>query len=239
VAKKKASANKVWLWIKRIFFFLFISHLLYVVALKWINPPFTITQFNSSINCLTEKELEFNRDYIGYDQMGKNAKLAVLAAEDQLFPEHHGFDFDAIQKAIEYNQKNQNGKLRGASTISQQVAKNVFLWQGRNFIRKGLEVYFTFLIELIWGKKRILEMYLNVAEMGNGIFGIEAAAQHYFHKTASALTASEAAWIACILPSPRTYSVHAPTHKLEKKHHRVQQYMKSLNHDELIQSLIK
>ena len=118
------------------------------------------------------------RTYIPKEEMGKNIQLAVLSSEDQLFPNHNGFDFDAIQKAIQFNQKSDFKKIKGASTISQQTAKNVFLWNGRNWFRKGLEVYHTLLIEWIWGKKRILEVYLNIAEMGKGIFGIEAASQY-------------------------------------------------------------
>ncbi len=121
------------------------------------------------------------RDYVSAEQISPNAGLAVIASEDQLFPDHNGFDWKSIQRAIAKNQKKKN-RIVGASTISQQVAKNVFLWQGRDWVRKGLEVYFTFMIEWIWGKERILEVYLNVSEMGKGIFGIEAAAQAYFRK---------------------------------------------------------
>ncbi|MCL4139752.1 UNVERIFIED_CONTAM: hypothetical protein GTU68_048046 [Idotea baltica] len=135
--------------------------------------------------------------------MSPEMPIAVVAAEDQLFPEHHGFDFKSIQKAIKSNQK--TDKLRGGSTISQQTAKNVFLWQGRSWIRKGLETYFTFLIELIWGKKRILEVYLNVSEMGPQTFGAEAAAQRYFKAPARKLNRNKAARIAAILPSPRKW----------------------------------
>lgn len=138
--------------------------------------------------------------------MSLYAGLAVIASEDQLFPDHNGFDWKSIQKAIAKNQKKKN-RVVGASTISQQVAKNVFLWQGRTWIRKGLEVYFTFMIELIWGKERILEMYLNISEMGKGIFGIEAAAQNYFNKPAIKLTKTEAAMIAASLPNPVKYTV--------------------------------
>ena len=129
-----------------------------------------------------------------------------MAAEDQLFPEHNGFDWKSIEKAMKYNKK-KPGRIRGASTISQQVAKNVFLWQGRDWIRKGLEVYFTKMIEWIWGKKRILEVYLNVVEMGKGVFGAEAAAQAYFNKPAKKLTRNEAAMIAAGLPNPKKYTV--------------------------------
>jgi monofunctional glycosyltransferase len=238
-AKKSTSlVSRMWRWTKRVFLFLLISHLVYVVLLKWVNPPFTSTMVRSSLHCLTSKDVNFKRDYIDYKAMGTNAKLAVLSAEDQLFPSHKGFDFDAIQKAIEYNEKNDGKKVRGASTISQQLAKNVFLWQGRDYIRKGLEAYFTVLIELVWGKKRILEMYLNVAEMGDGIFGIEAAAQHYFKKPAAQLSKSEAAWIASVLPNPVLYKVKDPNNKIVKKHDRLIQYMYALSNDKQIIELI-
>lgn len=132
-------------------------------------------------------------------------KLAVIASEDQLFLSHNGFDVESIRKAMEKNKRSR--RVRGASTISQQVAKNVFLWQGRSWFRKGLEVYFTFMIEFVWGKKRILEVYLNVAETGRGLFGVEAAARKFFKKSASKLTKTESAMIAASLPNPRRYTV--------------------------------
>src|SRR4029078_10701447 len=133
-----------------------------------------------------------------------NMRLAVISSEDQLFPDHHGFDWKSIKKAMAYN-KRKPGRIRGASTISQQVAKNVFLWQGRGWIRKGLETYFTFMIELVWGKKRILDIYLSVSEMGDGIFGEEEAARQYFNNPASNLTGLEAATIAACLRSPKRW----------------------------------
>ena len=187
--------------IRKIILYLFISQFLYIILLKWMDPPITLTQLGS---VLTGEGLK--RDYINYDEMSPNIKLAVIASEDQVFPDHNGFDFKSIKKAMAYNEK-KPGRIRGASTISQQVAKNVFLWQGRSWIRKGLEVYFTFMIEKIWGKKRILEMYLNVAEMGKGIYGVEAASRAYFKKPAKNLSRYEAALIASALPNPVKYTV--------------------------------
>lgn len=172
-----------------------------------------------------------NRDYVAFDEMGKNIKLAVICAEDQLFPDHNGFDVDAIKKALKYNNDPKHKKVIGASTISQQVAKNVFLWNGRNWFRKGLEVYHTFMIELIWRKKRILETYLNVAEMGKGIFGIEAAAQHYYGKRAKELSKNEAAWIAAILPNPVMYSIEKPASIIVKRHSWILKQMNNLEDD--------
>jgi monofunctional glycosyltransferase len=187
--------------IKKIFLYLLIFQFVYIILLKWMDPPITLTQLGS---VLTGDGLK--RDYINYDEMSPNIKLAVMASEDQVFPDHNGFDFKSIKKAMAYNEK-KPGRIRGASTISQQVAKNVFLWQGRSWIRKGFEVYFTFMIEKIWGKKRILEMYLNVSEMGKGIYGVEAASRAYFKKPAKNLSRYEAALIASALPNPVKYTV--------------------------------
>lgn len=191
--------------VKRILIIVFISHLIYIVALKWIDPPFTITQLVSFFEGHGLK-----RDYVNLEEISPNALLAVIAAEDQLFPDHNGFDVKSIEKVITEGPK-KSDRIRGASTISQQVAKNVFLWQGRSWIRKGIEAYFTFMIELIWGKKRILEVYLNVAETGKGMFGIEKAAQIYFNKPAAKLTRREAAMIAACLPNPKKYTVDPPS----------------------------
>jgi monofunctional glycosyltransferase len=199
--KTKGLGLRVWRFLKRLFLFLFIFHLFYLLILKWVNPPVTMTQI---VSLLTGDGLK--RDYVDYDEMSNYAKIAVISSEDQLFPEHNGFDWKSIEKARAHNEKNPK-KIRGASTISQQVAKNVFLWQGRSWIRKGLETYFTFLIEIVWGKKRILEMYLNISEMGEGIYGIEAASRAYFKKSALRLTRSEAAMIAACLRNPKLYKV--------------------------------
>jgi monofunctional biosynthetic peptidoglycan transglycosylase len=193
--------QRFWRWSKRFFFWAFFLQLFYIILLKWVNPPVTITQLSSWVNGYGLK-----RDYVARKNISPFAALAVISAEDQLFPDHNGFDWKSIRKAMRYN-KRKPGRIRGASTISQQVAKNVFLWQGRSWIRKGLESYFTFMIELLWGKKRILEVYLNVIEMGEGIFGIEQAAQTYFGKPAKNLTRQEAALVAACLPNPRRYKV--------------------------------
>lgn len=198
--KKSGFFPRLWRIIKRTLIFLFIFQLLYIFILKWVDPPITITQLVSVF-----KGDGLVRDYVSINEISSNARLAVISSEDQLFPDHDGFDFKSIEKAMKHNQKSKS--LRGASTISQQVAKNVFLWQGRSYIRKGLEVYFTFMIELVWGKKRILEVYLNVSEMGRGVYGIEAAAQKNFGRSARKLTRTEAAMIAASLPNPKIYTV--------------------------------
>lgn len=152
--------------------------------------------------------VRFEKDWVGRDDISPHLRLAVVCAEDQRFPDHHGFDFAAIRKAIRHNQ--QSDRLRGGSTISQQTAKNVFLWYGRTWLRKGLEAWFTVWIELLWSKQRILTVYLNVVEFGDGVYGAEAAAQRFFRKPAKDLSRDEAALLAAVLPNPRLYSVASP-----------------------------
>jgi len=225
--------QKAWRIFKRTLLFLLIFQFVYIFFCKWINPLVTITQLVSVVQGYGLK-----RDYISFDKMSPNIKLAVMASEDQLFPEHEGFDMKAIEKAMKYNEKHTN-RRRGASTISQQVAKNVFLWQGGGFIRKGLEVYFTFMIEMIWSKKRILEMYLNVAEMGKGIFGIQAASRAYFNKNAKNLTRSEAAKIAASLPNPKMYTVKPISKKVLDRYDDIMRQMNNLEADADIQKIIR
>ena len=212
--------------------YLFISHLLYIFICRWINPPITLTQIGSLIHGDGLK-----RDMVSSDQLGPNIKLAVLAGEDQLFPEHNGFDMKSIKKAIEHNKKHP-GKRRGASTISQQVAKNVFLWQGGGYVRKGLEVYFTFMIETFWSKERILQTYLNVAEMGKGIFGAQAAAKSYFNKDAIHLSRQEAAQIAACLPNPQVFTVRPLSRYVSIRSSFLLRQMNTLRGDAEIQKLI-
>jgi len=229
----KGLGLRIWRFIKRLFIFLFLLQLFYILLLKWVNPPITLTQLGSLIHGHGLK-----RDYVGIKEMSPYAKLAAIAAEDQLFPDHSGFDWKSIKKAMEYNKKKPN-RIKGASTISQQVAKNVFLWQGRDWIRKGLEAYFTFMIELIWGKKRILEMYLNVSEMGKGVFGIEVAARHYFNKPAKQLTRQEAAMILSCMPNPKEYTVKPLSRYVAGKYPQVMSAMYTLEDDPDIQRLIQ
>lgn len=189
----------VFIWklgLKAYTFFLF-----YLLYCTFFNPPITITQIVSVLQGYGLK-----RDYVCRADLGPNVKLAVIASEDQLFPDHDGFDLKAIKKAIKYNKRHPNRPPRGASTISQQVAKNIFLWQGGGFFRKGLEVFFTFTIENVWSKETILARYLNIAETGKGIFGAEAAAQAYFKKSVKSLSRMEAATIAAYLPNPKLLS---------------------------------
>ena len=231
--KNTKSKHSFWGIVKKTFLFLLISHLAYIFICKWINPPVTITQM---VNVIEGNGL--NRDYISFEEMGPNIKLAVMASEDQQFPDHDGFDIKAIKKAMKYNKRHPN-KTRGASTISQQTAKNVFLWQHGGFFRKGLEVYFTFMIELIWSKERILETYLNVAEMGEGIFGVQAAARAYFNKDANQLTRREAAMIAACLPNPKKFTVKPTCRYVQMRTPRIMNQMDNLQGDPDIDALLK
>lgn len=156
-----------------------------------------------------KRSVKLKKDWVSIDEISPNMQLAVVCSEDQNFLEHYGFDLDAIEKAMKHNENHK--RKRGASTISQQTAKNVFLYDGRNWIRKGFEVYFTGLVELIWNKKRIMEVYLNVIEFGDGIYGVEAASQEFFHTSAKKLSRPQAALLAALLPAPRRYSAVHPS----------------------------
>ncbi|MDQ0475639.1 MULTISPECIES: monofunctional biosynthetic peptidoglycan transglycosylase [Chryseobacterium] len=211
----------MWKKIKKLIYIIILANILFIVWGKFFNPPITFTQIGGLVEFGKLK-----RDYISYGEMGDNVKKAVIAAEDQRFFDHNGFDYQAIEKAMQHNQKGK--KIRGGSTISQQTAKNVFLWQGRSWIRKGLEAVYTFIIELVWGKDVILERYLNSIEMGRGVFGVEAASKYYFNKSARDLTKSEAAWIATILPNPQKYDPKNPSPYLNKKHNRIMRQMNNI-----------
>src|SRR5258706_7913978 len=221
--------KKIW----KIFLILFVAQLVYILLLRWVNPPITVTQFSSWVNGEGLK-----RDYVDIDDMSPNIRLAVIASEDQLFPDHNGFDIASIKEAF-VNRNKKWKRVRGASTISQQVAKNVFLWQGRSWVRKGLEAYTTFMIELVWGKRRILEMYLNVSEMGKGIYGIEGASRYYFKKSARKLSRMEAALITAGLPNPKKYKINPPSNYVAQRGEQIVAQMNNIEPDEDIQELLK
>ena len=166
-------------------------------------------------------------DWVSMDEISPWMGLAVIAAEDQKFPEHWGFDVSAIEKALAHNERNEN-RIRGASTLSQQTAKNLFLWDGRSWVRKGLEAGLTLGMETVWSKKRILTVYLNIAEFGDGIFGVEAAAQRYFHKPASRLSLSEAALLAAVLPNPLRFKANAPSGYVRSRQAWIMRQMRQL-----------
>ena len=212
----------MWKKIKKLILILILANILFIVWGKFFNPPVTITQIGGLM-----QYGKLKRNYVSYEEMGSNVKKAVIASEDQAFFSHNGFDYKAIEKAMKHNE--QGKKLRGGSTISQQTAKNIFLWQGRSWIRKGIEAVYTFIIELVWGKDVILERYLNSIEMGRGVFGVEAASEYYFNKNAKNLTKSEAAWIAAILPNPKKYDPKNPSSYLKRKHSWIMRQMNNVN----------
>ena len=183
------------------------------IALFSVMPvPFSAVMVERQLGAWLSGDFGYvaHSDWVSMDEISPWMGLAVIAAEDQKFPEHWGFDVSAIEKALAHNERNEN-RIRGASTLSQQTAKNLFLWDGRSWVRKGLEAGLTLGMETVWSKKRILTVYLNIAEFGDGIFGVEAAAQRYFHKPASRLSLSEAALLAAVLPNPLRFKANAPS----------------------------
>ncbi len=219
---------------------MFITSTIYLIVCKWVMPPVTFTQLVDYVSGYGLK-----RDYVRWDQISPNVKLAAIASEDQLFPEHGGFDWVAIEKSFEDKPKKKRKRAKGAgtSTISQQTAKNVFLWRGSSrmsrWIRKVPESYFTKMIEWTWGKKRILEVYLNTIEMGPGIFGIEAASRAYFKKPAKHLTNEEAAMIIACLPNPKKYKVVPMSRWVAWKKGLILRQMNNLAGSKKIQELIR
>ena len=208
-----------------------------VLILRWINPPFSAFMAEAEVAAWIDRDSKFvfRRSWVDLDRISPNLPLAVVAAEDQKFPEHWGFDVEAIEKAYALNQHSH--KVRGASTISQQVAKNLFLWSGRSYFRKALEAYFTLLIESLWPKRRILEVYLNIAEFGLGTYGAEAAAQRFFHKPATRLTRDDAAALAAVLPNPERYSVPAPSRYVQQRREWILDQMQALGGPEMLDEI--
>ncbi len=193
--------------LKIIFIFIIVSALS-VLMFRWIHPPFTPLMVKRMIEQkINGEEIKWKYEWVGLEKISPKLQLAVICSEDQKYLEHYGFDWEAIEKAFKQNQKYKKIK-RGGSTISQQTAKNLFLMDGRNYFRKALEMWFTFLIETLWSKERIMEMYLNIVEMGKGIYGAEAASMYWFKKHAHQLNKDESAAIAAILPSPKKYKAN-------------------------------
>ena len=235
---KPSLLKRIWKFTKRTLLVMFVSSLLYLIVCRWLMPPITITQITNSFS------YGLKRDYVSWDEISYNVKLAAIASEDQTFPDNNGFDLDAIEKSFK-PRKGKKKKLplgAAASTITQQTAKNVFLFGGgglMKYVRKIPEAYFTLMIELFWGKKRILEVYLNTIEMGPGIFGIEAAAQQYFGKSAKNLTRQEAAMIIACLPNPKLFSVNPTSVRVAWRYPQIVREMQHIEDDEDVQKLIK
>lgn len=227
--KRSPLKNNKWIlfskkWLIRIIGLFFATTIVWVLLLKFINPPITYLMIKRGFEWKAAgKGFKIEKDWLSYNEIADNLKKAAIAGEDAHFLTHYGFDTDAIIKAFKRNKESK--KLRGGSTISQQVAKNVFLWPQRSWLRKGLESYFTFLIELTWSKKRILEMYLNVIEMGQGVYGAEAASHYYFNKSAKNLTKKEAALIIAILPNPRKWDARNPSPYINRRANSIVRYI--------------
>ncbi|MFB3057363.1 MAG: monofunctional biosynthetic peptidoglycan transglycosylase [Ignavibacteriaceae bacterium] len=207
--------NKIKILALKLLLVFFLFSLLQVLLLKWIDPLISSVMLQREFNLFSSDKKPISYQWYDYDDISNEITLAVIASEDQNFLYHFGFDFEQIGKA--FKEKNKRGSLRGASTITQQVAKNLFLWEGKSFIRKGLEAYYTILIEVFWSKRRIMEIYINIAEMGDNIFGVGMASKIYLKKIPSKLTKQESALIAAVLPNPRKFSVENPSVYVRKR----------------------
>jgi monofunctional glycosyltransferase len=211
-----------------------------VVTLRWVDPPTSAFMLETRLNALSEGDRTYRTDYewVSLEHISPHAAIAVVASEDQQFPFHAGFDLNSIRESVRASEKGKK-KLRGASTISQQVAKNLFLWNGYSFVRKGLEAWLTVLMELTWPKERILEVYLNIAQFGKGIYGVEAAASRFFHKPAARLTSSEAATLAAVLPNPIKMHADRPSAYVTERREQILGQMRALGGASYLQALEK
>ena len=234
MAKKKSFFRRLAWLILGILLFCVSASVVSVALLRWVNPPYSAFMAQTQLAAWAkhDRTYVFRHRWVDLNQISPNLPLAVVASEDQKFPEHWGFDVEAIEKAYEMNQHSH--RVHGASTISQQVAKNLFLWSGRSYFRKGLEAYFTVLIEACWPKRRILEIYLNIAEFGYGVYGAEAAAQRFFHIPASKLTRSDAAVLAAVLPNPERLIAVAPSPYVQQRRDWILGQMQALGGPEML-----
>jgi len=208
-----------------------------VLAFRWVDPPCSAFMLAARAAAWTSGESSYvsRHTWVNLNRISPNLPLAVVASEDQKFPEHHGFDVEAIEKAYALNQHSH--RIHGGSTISQQVAKNLFLWSGRSYFRKGLEAWFTVLIEGVWPKRRILEVYLNIAEFGHGTYGAEAAAQRFFHTSAARLSRSDAAVLAAVLPNPQRFSAAAPSRYILERREWILGQMQALGGPDMLREI--
>ena len=212
-------------FLKRALLYFFAISIVLTIIYRFVPPPITFLMVQRMVEQKVDGEkIKLKKDWVSIEEISSFMTRAAIASEDGRFLDHHGFDIEAMQKAYKYNQKSK--RTKGGSTITQQVAKNVFLWPARSYLRKGLEAYFTLLIEIFWSKERIMEVYLNCIEMGDGVYGIEAAAQHYFKKPAKNLSKRESAAIAAILPNPRKWSASKPNAYIQKRQYRILKAMK-------------
>ena len=237
MARSKTFLSRLWRALAGLVLLFVVLSVLAVVLLRWINPPFSAFMAEQRIEAWVTRDRDyvFRHTWVDLAQISPNLPLAVVASEDQKFPEHWGFDVEAIEKAYQLNQHSH--RVRGASTISQQVAKNLYLWSGRSYFRKGLEAYFTLLIEGFWPKRRILEVYLNIAEFGNGTYGAEAAAERFFHRAAARLSRSDTATLAAVLPNPEHYSAAAPSRYVLQRRYWILGQMQALGGAEMLSEI--
>jgi monofunctional biosynthetic peptidoglycan transglycosylase len=234
---KKFAGKGIWgkpvLWLKRAVILLFGLWVAGIVLFAFLPVPFSAVMVERQVSAWLTGDFGYvaHSDWVPMSEISAPMALAVMAAEDQKFPEHWGFDVDAIQSVLDKD----GGKMRGASTLSQQTAKNLFLWDGRSWVRKGLEAGLTVGIETVWTKRRILTVYLNIAEFGDGVFGVEQASQHFFHKPASRLTASQAALLAAVLPNPHLFKVNAPSAYVLRRQQWILRQMSQLGGESFLQ----
>jgi monofunctional biosynthetic peptidoglycan transglycosylase len=226
--------KKTYRFFRKLMLYFFIGSVALTIIYRFVPPPFTYLMIQRLVEQKMDGEdLKLRKDWVSIGEMSPYLVRAVIASEDQHFNEHWGFDIEALQKAYQHNQKSK--KVKGGSTISQQVAKNVFLWPGRSYFRKGLEAYFTILIEITWSKKRIMEIYLNEIEMGDGIYGAEAAAKKYFRKPAKDLSKRESALIAAVLPNPiRRWTPAHPNAYIQRRQYRILRAMRYVGKPEYL-----
>jgi monofunctional biosynthetic peptidoglycan transglycosylase len=230
---RKGLLRKPVLWLKRALILLLCLWVAGILLFSFLPVPFSAVMVERQVSAWLTGDFGYvaHSDWVPMSEISSPMALAVMAAEDQKFPEHWGFDVDAIQSVLDKD----GGKMRGASTLSQQTAKNLFLWDGRSWVRKGLEAGLTVGIETVWTKRRILTVYLNIVEFGDGVFGVEQASQHFFHKPASRLTASQAALLAAVLPNPHLFKVNAPSAYVLRRQQWILRQMSQLGGESFLQ----
>ncbi|WP_281782110.1 monofunctional biosynthetic peptidoglycan transglycosylase [Lysobacter auxotrophicus] len=237
-APTQAPRRRRWLrWIIALPFAALLLSVVQVATLRFVDPPFSAFMFSRQLEAWGDGDFSFRiaHDWRDLDEISPYVPLAVIASEDQTFAEHYGFDLKAIERARKNNERGR--KVRGGSTISQQTAKNLFLWSGRSWVRKGIEAWYTVLIEAMWPKHRIVEVYVNVAEFGDGVYGAQAAARTYFDKDAARLSPAEAARMAAVLPSPRRYSIARPGPYVQRRAQAIQRQMRYIGGKDYLQRL--
>lgn len=226
-------------WITLAIFACVVLSALLVLALRWVDPPISAFMLETRLQAVSEGDRTYRTDYewVNLERISPHAAIAVIASEDQQFPFHAGFDLNSIRESVRASEKGR--KLRGASTISQQVAKNLFLWNGRSFVRKGVEAWMTVLIEAMWPKERILEVYLNIAQFGKGVYGVEAASRRFYHKPAARMNSGEAAILAAVLPNPIRMHADRPSAYVLERHDQILGQMRALGGASYLQTLEK